>query len=228
MWLIGAGKMRTNTFRQLLCREQSIGFDNMLLRMHAYRLNGIEPGTFGRQQEGQNADGFTRGREQLVMLPDPGAHHQAFMPRGIVPDQQPVALALSLQALAAPVQEQNAHRADGTPRDETQPEFRAIRLLLRSLLPQDAVARQRLGVGVPLLPGLLHQTYRTIFALPRLHTREREATPPDFVEEADGPVRLLAGVGDQSITTVFFPSGQSCRLSSSSPALFEASEQGLT
>src|SRR5713101_4449027 len=186
MWFIGAAKMSTNTFSQLLCREQSIGFDNMLLRMHPFRLNGIEPGTFGRQQEGQNAYAFPRVLDQLVMLPDPGA------------------LALSLQALAAPVQEQNAHRADGTPRDETQPEFRAIRLLLRSLLPQDAVARQRLGVGVPLLPDLLHQTYRTIFALPRLHTREREATPPDFVEEADGPVRLLAGVGDQPITSVFF------------------------
>src|SRR5258707_1189480 len=126
MWFIGAAKMSTNTFSQLLCREQSIGFDNMLLRMHPFRLNGIEPGTFGRQQEGQNAYAFPRALDQLVMLPDPGAHHQAFMPRGIVPDQQPVALALSLQALAAPVQEQNAHRADGTPRDETHPVFGAL------------------------------------------------------------------------------------------------------
>src|ERR1700736_1730637 len=115
MWFVGAAKMSTNTFSQLLSREQSIRFDNMLLRMHPFRLNGIEPGTFGGQQEGQDAHAFPRALDQLVLLPDPGTHYQAFMPRGIVPDQQPVALALSLQALTAPIQEQDADRAYGTP-----------------------------------------------------------------------------------------------------------------
>lgn len=131
--------------------------------MHPLRLNGIEPGTFGWQQEGQDAHDFPRALDQLVVLPDPGAHHQAFVPRGILPDQQPVALALSLQALTAPVQEQDADRAYGTPCDETHPEFRAVRLLLRSLLPQDAVACQRLGVRIPLLPDLLVQPCRIVY-----------------------------------------------------------------
>ncbi len=43
MWFIGAAKVSTNAFSQLLDREQAIRFNHCFLRMNPPRLDGIEP-----------------------------------------------------------------------------------------------------------------------------------------------------------------------------------------
>ena len=60
--------MSTNTFSQLLSREQPIGFHNHLLGMDPLRLDRVEPGTFGGQKERQNAHTFARLLNLLVVL----------------------------------------------------------------------------------------------------------------------------------------------------------------
>src|SRR5262249_43812953 len=48
------------------------------------------------------------------------------------------------------------------------------------------------------------QAHGVAFALPGLHTRQGKTTPPDFVQEASGPIRLLTGPSDQPVSCVFF------------------------
>ncbi len=115
--------MGTNALSELFCREQSVGFNDGSFAMHPLWLNRIEPGTFGGQEEGQNAHAFTILPDLLVVLTDPGANGLAFVPGSIIPDQEPVALALGGQALTTPVQELGADRTDGAACDKTQPQL---------------------------------------------------------------------------------------------------------
>src|SRR6266702_504846 len=69
---IGAAKVSTHTFSQLLSREQAIGFNNRLLGMDPLRLDRVEPGTFGGQKEGQNAHAFALLLDLLIVLTNPG------------------------------------------------------------------------------------------------------------------------------------------------------------
>src|SRR6266581_423116 len=196
--------MRTNAFSQLLGREQAIRFNHRLLRMHPLRLDGVEPGALGGQEERQDTNAFARLFDLLVVLANPVPNQFAHVPGGIIPDQEPVAFALGSQAFTTQRQKLNADRTYWAPGDEAQPDLRTVGIVGRSLLPQDAIAGQGLGVGVALFPGLLDQANRMLFTLPGMHARSSKAAPPHFIKKTDGPFRLLAGVGDQAVACVFF------------------------
>jgi hypothetical protein len=91
--------MSTNAFCQLLGREQPIRFHNGLLRVHPLRLNRIEPRALFGKQERQNAYSFASQFDLLVVLPNPHPHQFADMPGGVIPDHEPMALALRGQTL---------------------------------------------------------------------------------------------------------------------------------
>src|SRR5947209_361827 len=204
MRFIRTAKVGTDPFCQLASGQQAIMLDHIPLGMHPFGFNGIQPGTFGRQQERQNANAFTRLLDLLVVLTYPGAHGLTLMPGGIIPDQEPVRLPFCEQAFTTPLQElggDGAHRASG---HEAQPGPRTVRLIRSPLLPEDAITGQRFGIGIVLAPGLLHQPYRLVLALPGVHLRQGKATPPDFVAKADRPCGLLAGPSNQAIPRVFF------------------------
>src|SRR5260370_3389501 len=172
--------------------------------MHPFGFNGIEPGTFGGQQERQNAHAFTGLLDLLGGLSYQGEHGLAIMPGGIIPGQEPVRLPFFEQALATPLQElggDGAHRASG---HEAQPGLRTVRLIRSPLLPEDAITGQRFGIGIVLAPGLLHQPYRLVLTLPSMHVRQRKAAPPDFIAKANRPRLLLAGPRNQAVPRVFF------------------------
>ena len=81
---IGAAKVSTNAFSQLLSREQSIGLYNSLLGMDPLRLDRVEPGTFSGQKEGQNAHAFALLLDLMIVLTNPASHHLARMKGGII------------------------------------------------------------------------------------------------------------------------------------------------
>jgi hypothetical protein len=84
--------------------------------MDPLRLNGVEPGTFGGQKEGQNAHAFALLFDLQVVLANPGTYHLAHMKGGVIPDEQPGGLALRLQPLATPLQKLGGNGADRTAR----------------------------------------------------------------------------------------------------------------
>src|SRR5215471_15761233 len=83
MWFIGAPKMGTNAFSQLLGREHSIRLHDGLLRMDPLRFNRVEPGALCGEQERQDTYPLTRPLDLLIVGADPGAHGLALMPGGI-------------------------------------------------------------------------------------------------------------------------------------------------
>ncbi len=201
---IGAAKVSTNTFSQLLSREQPIGFHNSLLRMDPLRLDRVEPRTFGGQKEGQNAHAFTLLLDLLVVFANPGTHHLAHMKGGVIPDEQPGGLALRLQPLATPLQKLGGNGADRTTGDEAKRHLLPDRISNRSLLPEHPITGERFGVRITLYPGLLHQAHWLILILPGMDARKRKPAPPDFVQKTNRPAALLAGPGEQPIAGVFF------------------------
>src|SRR6266852_3715953 len=204
MRFIRTPKMGTHTLSQLLRRKQSVGFHHGALAMHPLGLNRVEPGTFGRQKARKDADTLALSFHLGIVGADPGAHELAHMPGGVVPNEQPGCFSLGLHLLTSPLQELCRYIADGASCDKAQRHLIADRLLCWPALPQNAIASQRFGVGVSLLPALLHQMNRVVFVLPGLHARQGKATPPYLVEIANGPGRLLAGPGDQPVASVFF------------------------
>src|SRR5712692_11281229 len=139
MRLIGTSKVRTDPFSKLLSRKHAIVLSHIAFAMHPFGLNRIEPRTLGGQQERQNTNAFTRLLDLLIVLANPGTNGLALMPGGIIPDQEPVALALLEQALAAPVQKLGGDGADRSSADKAQPHLVPLGLVWGPLLPQDAI-----------------------------------------------------------------------------------------
>src|SRR5437588_4410023 len=104
MSFIGTAKVRTNTFSQLLCRKQPIGFDDSSLGMHPFGFDRIEPGTLRWEPKGQDTDPFASLFDLVIMFSDPGVHDFADMPGSVVPDQQPSLFALHRKPSTAPVE----------------------------------------------------------------------------------------------------------------------------
>src|SRR5512135_1157248 len=204
MRFIGTPKVGTNALGQLLGRKQAVRFDDGLFSMHPLGLNGVEPRTLCGQQAGQDTHSFACLFPLLIVLPDPRADHEAFVPGGIIPDQEPVALALRGQALTTPLQEPYRDRAHRSSGNKAQPHLVTLGLVRGALLPQHAIAGQCFGIRVSFFPGLFHQAHRVDLILPGMHTRQGKATPPHFVEEAHGPVRLPTGPSNQPVACVFF------------------------
>lgn len=196
MRFIGTPEVRTDSFGKLLGRKHPVGFDDMALAVDPFGFNGIEPRTLRGQEEGQDADPLVRLLDLLIVGAYPSAHRLALVPRGIIPDQEPMGLPLLAQPFTAPVQELDGDGTHGSSRDKTQPHLGAVGSFGRALLPQDPVAGQGLGIGVVFAPSLLDQPYRLIRALPGMGRREGKATPPDFIQKADGPGGLPTGPGN--------------------------------
>src|SRR6266849_4604498 len=204
MRFIRTAKVGADALGQLAGGKPTIVLDYVALGMHPFGFDGIEPGTLGRQQERQNAHTFARLFDLLIVLANPATHRLTFVPGGVIPDQEPVGLALLLQALATPLQELGGDGAHWSSRHEAQPDLRAVRLLGISLLPKHAITGQRFGIRVVLAPGLLYQAHQLVLALPGVHLRQRKAAPPHFIAKANRPARLLAGPSNQAVPRVFF------------------------
>src|SRR5258706_3730212 len=162
MRFVRTSKVGTDPFSKLLSSKQSIVLNRIAFAMHPFGLNRIEPGALRGQQEGQDTHPFACLLHLLIVFSDPGADQEAFMPGGIIPDQEPVALALRGQTLTTPVQEPYRDRTHRTTGDKAQPHVVPLRIVWGPFLPQLAIAGQCLGIGISLLPGLFNQTHRMV------------------------------------------------------------------
>jgi hypothetical protein len=121
MRFIRTTKGGTDAFRQVASRQQAIEFHDGALGMHPCRFNRVEPGALGGQQDGQDPHAFARLLALSIGRSYPGPHRLALVPGGVIPDQEPMRLALLEQLLTAPLQELGGDRADRTPSHQAQP-----------------------------------------------------------------------------------------------------------
>src|ERR687884_1993462 len=98
----------------LLCTEQSIGFDDRPFPVYPLGLNRIQPGAFTRQATRQDAYPMPSLLHLAVVLPQPGTHLVADVPRRVVPDQQHCSEPLCRQPRAAPGEKGGGLGADRT------------------------------------------------------------------------------------------------------------------
>ena len=84
-----AAEIGTGAVGDLVGREQPGGLNDGALAMDPLGLDGLEPRTLDRQIAGREAHPLALLVDLLVMAADPGSHHLADMPGGVVPDQAP-------------------------------------------------------------------------------------------------------------------------------------------
>ena len=85
--------------------------DDIPLAVDPFGFNRLLPGTLGGHQEGQDPHAFARLFDLSVVGADPGPHRLALVPGGIIPNQEPMRLAVLAQPLTTPLQELDG---DGT------------------------------------------------------------------------------------------------------------------
>ena len=205
MWLMSAVEGFTNPVGQGLGRQSPIGFNHPPFCVYPVGFNRIEPGTPGRQPARHNPHSLTRLFDSLVVRAQPRPHFVTGMPRRIIPNHQQGALTLRGQFLTTPRQILRRDATHRPPIHKAQPHLRGR---FGSLCPrppyQQPVTRQRLGVGVCLARGLLHQAQSLPLRTPGRQARLCETTPPRFVLKAQRPLRMLCGPLDQPVAGVFF------------------------
>src|SRR5712691_6570479 len=96
---------------------------------------GLIKAALGGEQERQDANAFARLLHREVVLSDPGPYQLAFMPGGVIPNQQPVVLALCCQTFATPIEKLDRDGTHRTSRHKAQPDLLAHGVIGWSFLP---------------------------------------------------------------------------------------------
>src|ERR1700692_167839 len=111
MRFIGTSKVSTDPLSQLFSGQQAISLNDVAFAVDPFGLNRVEPRTLRWQQERQDTHACPGLLDLLVVLANPGANSLTLVPGGIIPDQEPVGLALLEQPLTTPIQELRGDRA---------------------------------------------------------------------------------------------------------------------
>ncbi len=145
----------TYSVGELVSAEQSLGPDYLAFAVDPLGLYGIEPRTLGRQKAGNYpySSFATTIFDLAVVGGDPVTHLVAFMPAGVVPDQNQGLFAPLFELLAAPPKKPLSYVAHRPTLDEPQPGL----FKLGQIHP---VAGEGLRLGVVFSGPLLHKTHR--------------------------------------------------------------------
>src|ERR687896_599329 len=98
MGFILTPKLVTDALGQFTSRQQPVGLHRFALGMDPTGFNGVEPGAFGGQGTGQDADSFPFPLDSAVVGLYPPPHFLAKVPAGIAP---PAAKALQYRSRCA-------------------------------------------------------------------------------------------------------------------------------
>src|SRR5918996_446544 len=171
--------------------------------MHPAWFNWVQPGTFHRQQAGQDADPtFLLGGN--VVFFEPTLDPLADVPGGIVPHQQQSPFAQGLQFATDPRQEPSGHPTDWATIDKAQPYFLLRHPFRVQPTHQQPVAGQGFGVRVILGHRLLHQPQGVAHLAPGVRPGPGQPAKPGLVLEAQGPVRMGGRQADQPVPGPLF------------------------
>ncbi len=204
MRFISTSIISADALGQLASRKQPIGFDDVAFAMNPFRFDRVEPGAFGGQKAGQDANAFARVLDLEVVLSDEGSYHFGDVPGSVIPDEEPMTQAFLGQPVTTPVQELDRDGGNRATRDKSEPQVISHRRSGAAFLPQHPITSQGLGVRVIFLPDLLDQTNRVIPILPGVQGGQSKSGPPDLIEKANRPIPTGSGVGDEAITSRFF------------------------
>jgi hypothetical protein len=186
---------------QLGCRQQPFRFDDCPLAVHPLGLDRVEPRALTRQQAGDKADALSLRLDEAVVRPYPVAYLLAFVPRGIVPDQQQGLFAQCREFVAAPREKLRGELTNRLAYGKAQPD------LFRSGWrgpQQQAIAGQRLGVGIVRGQSFLDEPQASSRRHPAVELGLSQAAPPDLIFKSQHPRWLVGRQADQAVALFFF------------------------
>src|SRR5437660_1095814 len=193
-------KVVTDATFHFLSGEQTSWFNNGPFAMHPMRLNAVEPGTLGRQPARNDAHSpmaLPLGCQHVaIVLLEPTAHFLTDMPRGIIPDEDQHALALTLHLLTKPLQKGRRYMADGPTIDKAESNGLAIGF-------EQARATQGFGIRILFADLPFQQAQRLSRFTPAMHLRLCHPAPPHLIGIPYHPA-TPPSQGDQGVAPFFF------------------------
>ena len=205
MRLVNTVKASTDPVSQLVGRQQAGRLNNGALAVHPLGLDRIEPRALARQITHQDAHALARAFGQLVVRTNPGAHHLADMPGGVVPNQGQDLDPLARQRLATPLQKVDRDRTHRPTIHEAQ-QHALLSGRMAWATDQNPVTRQSLRVPVCFVRFQFLQSQRRVGLGPGAQPGLRHPAPPHFVFEAQRPVGMGLGQPKSAGHARFFSS----------------------
>src|SRR6266566_2197684 len=154
--------------------------------MNPLGVNRVEPGTFRGQQARQDAYTLAGLLDGLIVAAHPSANHLTLVPRGVIPDQHESRNRWRGKLLATGGQEVDGDRADGTAIDKAQEHLVGR---LGTATQQHSITGQCFWISV-LFPAFQFLQPRPLITIdPAMLIGLSQPTPPDLIEETEGPVR---------------------------------------
>jgi hypothetical protein len=119
-----------------------------------------------------------------IVLPQPGSHLVAEVPRRVVPDQQHRGEPLRRSRRAAPGEQGGGLGADRAACPTAQQHWFGLG---GDVTHHQAIAGQRLRLRISVGPRFFSQAHGRLVRRPGLQRRLRQATPPDCITKAQSP-----------------------------------------
>jgi uncharacterized membrane protein len=202
MRFMRASRIGTHALGHLLRRQHVGRVDHGAFPMGPLRLERVQPGAFTRQPARDEAPAPARLCDVAVMRTQPRPSSPAFVPRGVIPHQQQGVRAQHGQAVAAPRPKRERQRTHRLTHGKSAPE-----LFRRHSGGAQQQARAGPGRGLGIIVGrrVFDRTQRALGRRPGGHRRLGQATPPDFIAEAEHPFGMGRRQADEPVALVLPP-----------------------
>jgi hypothetical protein len=115
MGFMGSTEDPADPICEFVSTERPLGFCDLPLAVNPFGFYGVQPRTLGGQKARDYAYSMSAFFDTAVVGADPIAHPKAFVPRGVVPDQQQRLLAPLFEPVAAPTEELRGYGVRGRP-----------------------------------------------------------------------------------------------------------------
>src|SRR4051812_21403681 len=197
MRLMSTAEDPTDPIRELISAQQTIGLHHFSLAVGPLRLYSVQPRALLGQQATDDPDPTAALFDLAVMLAEPAPNLAAYVPTGVIPDEEQDLLADCLEFFAAPRKEAGSYPAHGSTIHEPQP---------RLVEPWqiESVAGDGLRIGIVLGDRLLDEAHRLSLLGPATQGGQSQPTPPALVLKTCGPLRIGLGHAHQSVAPPFF------------------------
>src|SRR5215204_450097 len=187
----------TDPVGKLVSAQQTVGLDHLPLAVHPLGLYGVQPRALLRQKAAYDPHPFAALLDSAVMFSEPAPEFAAYVPAGVVPDEEQNLLANCFELLSAPSEKLSRYPAHGPTIHEPQPrlvEFRQV----------EPVTGDGLRFGIVFGDRLLDEAHRLSLLGEATQGRQSHPAPPALVLEAYCPLGVGRSHLHQSVAPPFF------------------------
>src|SRR3954470_1923889 len=197
MLVVRTSEYPANPVGKLIRSEKPLGLDHLSLPVNPFRLYGVKPRAFLRQQATHDPHATAAPFDPAVVPTEPPSDLFGYMPAGVVPDEQEGFLAEGFEPFQAPRKEPRRYGRNRPPVHEPDPRFIDPWQI-------ESVAAYGLRLGVVLGDRPLDEARGLALLAPGVQGGQGHPAPPALVLEAHRPLRIGSGELHQSVAPPFF------------------------